>query len=249
MEVPVVGVRTRARANLAAEAAPVPPAAAKAPARPAKRRRVGAAPRGRGEEVAEEAAEELRSSCGSPPCDDDRPLARSGGGGEATTLPVDSLRPAPAGEAMGDRCRSPSSCDLASVSCCSSNGSSEGEKETIDFVDLEEESDGGVDAATYRRRRRRRRGRREKTPPSSSEVGAESDDMGSASKPTSEANSRWRPRMPTQAELDDFFAVAEKNHALENFKEKYNFDFVKEEPLKGRYEWSRIGSNPAGRSD
>ncbi|KAI6695244.1 hypothetical protein NL676_022954 [Syzygium grande] len=144
---------------------------------------------------------------------------------------------------------SPSSCEFVSVSCCSSNGSSEVGEEVIDFVDLEEDSDG-ADASTYRRRRRCCRARKERTP--SSEVGgAESDDMGSASKPTSEANSRWRPKMPTQAELDDFFAMAEKSEALKNFKEKYNFDFVKEEPLKGRYEWSRIEENqpPEGRRD
>ncbi|KAF7847817.1 hypothetical protein BT93_L2546 [Corymbia citriodora subsp. variegata] len=231
MDVPGVGVTTRARDHLAA-AAPAPvPAVSKAPARAAKRKRVGAAPRHGDEEAAEE--EEMRSSCGSPPRDDRRPLVRRGSyersSRAATTTPAEnSLRPAPAAPAAtGDRCLSPSSCDLASVSCCSSNGSSEVERETIDFVDLEEEEESdGVDAAaaTYRRRHRRCRGRREKTPPSSSEVGAESDDMGSASKPASEANSRWRPKMPTQAELDHFFAIAEKNEALENFKEKYNFD-------------------------
>ncbi|XP_056177438.1 cyclin-dependent kinase inhibitor 6-like [Syzygium oleosum] len=231
MDAAGAGARTRAaRAGLAAAAAPVPAVVAKADANaPApKRRRVGAR-RGAAAEAAA-AEEELRPSCGSPHCD--RPLVR---GGSA----------AAAGEE--DRCLSgPSSCEFVSVSCCSSNGSSEVEEEVIDFVDLEEDSDG-ADASTYRRRRR---ARRERTP--SSEVGgAESDDMGSASKPTSEANSRWRPKMPTQAELDDFFAMAEKSEALENFKEKYNFDFVKEEPLKGRYEWSRIEESkpPEGRSD
>ncbi|XP_048135986.1 cyclin-dependent kinase inhibitor 7-like [Rhodamnia argentea] len=234
MDIAGVGVRTRARASLAAASSV--PAVAKVSALAAKRRRVGA----REEEEEEEEEKELKSSCGSPPCD--RLLVRSGGrerhsGG---TTPENSLRPAPA---TGDRCLSPSSHDFASVSCCSSNGSSEVEKEMINFVDLEEESDG-VEASTYHRRRRERR---EKTP--SSEVGAESDDMGSASKPTSEANSRWRPKMPTQAELDDFFAVAEKNQALEAFKDKYNFDFVKEGPLKGRYEWSRIENKAEERSN
>lgn len=236
MDIGGVGVRTRARASLAAAASV--PAVAKVSARATKRRRVGARDDEK-EEREKEKEKELESSCGSPPCD--RLLGRSGGcaGHSRTTTPENSLRPAPATE---DRCLSPSSYDFASVSCCSSNGSSEVEKEMSDFVDLEEESDG-VYASTYHRCRRERR---EKTP--SNEVGAESDDMGSASKPTSEANSRRRPKMPTQAELDDFFAVAEKNEALEDFKDKYNFDFVKEEPLKGRYEWSRIENKAEERS-
>lgn len=44
--------------------------------------------------------------------------------------------------------------------------------------------------------------------------------------------------MPSEAELDEFFAAAEKD-LHKHFAEKYNFDFAKEEPLKGRYEWVR----------
>ncbi|XP_006339910.1 cyclin-dependent kinase inhibitor 1-like isoform X2 [Solanum tuberosum] len=44
--------------------------------------------------------------------------------------------------------------------------------------------------------------------------------------------------MPSEAELDEFFAAAEKD-LHKHFAEKYNFDFAKEEPLEGRYEWVR----------
>lgn len=43
-------------------------------------------------------------------------------------------------------------------------------------------------------------------------------------------------KMPSMAELEEFFSVAE-NDLTQQFSNKYNFDFVKEEPLEGRYEW------------
>lgn len=45
-------------------------------------------------------------------------------------------------------------------------------------------------------------------------------------------------KMPSEAELTDFFAAAEKD-LHKHFAEKYNFDFAKEEPLEGRYKWVR----------
>ncbi|XP_059295218.1 cyclin-dependent kinase inhibitor 7-like isoform X2 [Lycium ferocissimum] len=45
--------------------------------------------------------------------------------------------------------------------------------------------------------------------------------------------------MPSEVDqLDEFFAAAEKD-LHKRFAEKYNFDFAKEEPLEGRYEWIR----------
>lgn len=43
-------------------------------------------------------------------------------------------------------------------------------------------------------------------------------------------------KMPSMAELEEFFSVAE-NDLTQQFSNKYNFDFVKEEPLEGRFEW------------
>ncbi|XP_075508617.1 cyclin-dependent kinase inhibitor 3-like [Primulina tabacum] len=42
--------------------------------------------------------------------------------------------------------------------------------------------------------------------------------------------------MPTPLELEDFFAIEEQS-MQRHFIEKYNFDFVNDSPLPGRYEW------------
>ncbi|MBA0788003.1 hypothetical protein Gotri_027474 [Gossypium trilobum] len=46
-------------------------------------------------------------------------------------------------------------------------------------------------------------------------------------------------KMPTEAELEEFFAPAEKK-LQKQFADKYNYDIVKDEPLEGRYEWIRL---------
>ncbi|KAM7265650.1 hypothetical protein ACFE04_003333 [Oxalis oulophora] len=45
--------------------------------------------------------------------------------------------------------------------------------------------------------------------------------------------------MPSELEIDDFFAKAEKE-IQQKFIQKYNFDIVKEQPLEGRYEWVKL---------
>ncbi|KAK4368428.1 hypothetical protein RND71_012220 [Anisodus tanguticus] len=48
-------------------------------------------------------------------------------------------------------------------------------------------------------------------------------------------------KIPTRNDIDEFFAACEKD-MFKRFREKYNFDLEKEEPLEGRYEWvQRIG--------
>ncbi|XVE82775.1 hypothetical protein DITRI_Ditri16bG0032800 [Diplodiscus trichospermus] len=132
-----------------------------------------------------------------------------------------------------NRCLSPNSDHDDDVSCCSSNiGSSV--KRIIELPDLEDESIE-VETSTHFSSRERR----EPTP--SSELRAEPEDLDSTSRP-SEANSRRRStveKMPTEAELEEFFAVAEKK-LQKRFAEKYNYDIVKDEPLEGRYEWVRL---------
>ncbi|GAV70293.1 CDI domain-containing protein [Cephalotus follicularis] len=61
-------------------------------------------------------------------------------------------------------------------------------------------------------------------------------------KPSTERNHRRDSRAkksPSQAELDEFFAVAEEQEQ-KRFIEKYNYDIVKDTPLEGRYQWVRI---------
>ncbi|GMJ09774.1 hypothetical protein HRI_004646600 [Hibiscus trionum] len=48
-----------------------------------------------------------------------------------------------------------------------------------------------------------------------------------------------RKKPPSQAELDEFFAAAEKYEQV-RFAEKYNYDIVKDVPLDGRYQWIQL---------
>lgn len=78
------------------------------------------------------------------------------------------------------------------------------------------------------------------------EVQAEPGELESTARPL-ESNSR-RPftadKMPSDDELEEFFAAAEKN--LQNqFIDKYNFDIATDEPLEGRYEWVQIQPKPS----
>ncbi|XVE87141.1 hypothetical protein DITRI_Ditri18aG0092600 [Diplodiscus trichospermus] len=100
------------------------------------------------------------------------------------------------------------------VSCCSSSTGST-EKRTFELPDPEDES-LEVETSTQFSCRERR----EMTP--SSELRAGPEDLDSTSRP-SEANSRRRSTvetMPTEAELEEFFAAAEKRLQKE-FAEKY----------------------------
>ncbi|RDX81943.1 Cyclin-dependent kinase inhibitor 6, partial [Mucuna pruriens] len=46
-------------------------------------------------------------------------------------------------------------------------------------------------------------------------------------------------KMPTESELEEFFATAEKD-IQKRFSDKYNYDIVKDVPLEGRYEWVKL---------
>nr|XP_023923471.1 cyclin-dependent kinase inhibitor 7-like [Quercus suber]POE96832.1 cyclin-dependent kinase inhibitor 3 [Quercus suber] len=129
-----------------------------------------------------------------------------------------------------ERCSSPSSVHAA-TSCCSSNGSSSlaEEVENFKFVDLQDDS-AEVETSTYSCYRERR-----ETTPSS--------ELESTARPTP-ASTRRRSTveksiMPTESELEEFFSAAEKD-LQKRFKEKYNYDIVKDAPLEGRYEWIRL---------
>ncbi|KAF3974855.1 hypothetical protein ACB098_02G165400 [Castanea mollissima] len=129
-----------------------------------------------------------------------------------------------------ERCSSPSSVHAA-TSCCSSNGSSSlaEEEENFKFVDLQDDS-AEVETSTYSCYRERR----EATP---------SSELESTASPTP-ASTRRRSTveksiMPTESELEEFFSTAEKD-IQKRFKEKYNYDIVKDAPLEGRYEWIRL---------
>ncbi|CAI9294605.1 unnamed protein product [Lactuca saligna] len=86
----------------------------------------------------------------------------------------------------------------------------------------------------------------------SSVVSLESEEMDSLSTSTpkkktktraaNEATSGRKPppeKSPSPAELEEFFSEAEK-YEQKRFKEKYNFDIVKDVPMEGRYQWVRL---------
>ncbi|CAK9167136.1 unnamed protein product [Ilex paraguariensis] len=135
--------------------------------------------------------------------------------------------------------RQRTSSDHALASYCSSNGSSELANGIVKFVDLEEEESAEVETSTFDIHCRERE-RREMTP--ASELRAESGELEPTGRP-SEASSRRRStaleKMPSEAELEEFFAATEKN-VQKCFAEKYNYDIVKDVPLEGRYEWIQL---------
>ncbi|KAH6799627.1 hypothetical protein C2S51_036111 [Perilla frutescens var. frutescens] len=129
--------------------------------------------------------------------------------------------------------------DDALASCCSSNGSSELAKEASKFVDLEDNEatlefliTSAADSLDFGERR-------ETTPLRVAE--AESGELESTARPH-ETNPRRRSasvKMPSEAELDEFFSTAEKT-LQQKFIYKYNYDIVKDQPVEGRYEWVEV---------
>ncbi|KAI4330292.1 hypothetical protein MLD38_028592 [Melastoma candidum] len=124
--------------------------------------------------------------------------------------------------------------DPGSTSCCSSNDSTEGAEKTREPLDLEGKREEDDDTITTQGRQLLPDSgleRRERQP--QDELAGPNENNGS--NPPAHRR-RLRETMPTQVEIDDFFSAAETNTSL-RFKEKYNFDFDKGEPLEGRYEW------------
>ncbi|KAI9391091.1 hypothetical protein POPTR_007G042300v4 [Populus trichocarpa] len=147
-----------------------------------------------------------------------------------------------------ERCSSPSLDDdfednhslMSSTSCCSSNGSCD---EIIKFTDLEEER-VEVETSMYYSSSRRER---EKTPTSNAlreESTSENMDSTATPAPLKKPNSHRRSTAAaviriTDEEVEKFFCEIEKT-VPQRFKDKYNFDFDKDEALEGRYEWVRL---------
>ncbi|CAL9129903.1 cyclin-dependent kinase inhibitor [Musa troglodytarum] len=111
------------------------------------------------------------------------------------------------------------------VSRCSSNASSE--------VVFNKQEGEVLDSSTCNFESRR--ARREMPP--SNEAQCEAGDLESMM----EARSSWRraEATPTQAEIEEFFAAAEREQA-QQFAGKYNYDVVHDVPFDGRFEWVRI---------
>ncbi|CAA3015936.1 Hypothetical predicted protein [Olea europaea subsp. europaea] len=98
------------------------------------------------------------------------------------------------------------------ASCCSSNGMREVDKKSSKFLDLEDENEVSVEEiATSTGDSLDCHESKQKTP--SSELQSESGDLESTARPH-EASSRHRSqaeKMPSEAELEEFFTAAEKD--------------------------------------
>uniref|UniRef100_A0A7N0TA23 Cyclin-dependent kinase inhibitor domain-containing protein n=1 Tax=Kalanchoe fedtschenkoi TaxID=63787 RepID=A0A7N0TA23_KALFE len=118
-----------------------------------------------------------------------------------------------------------SSGQSAASSSCLSNGSVEA---GTNCVDLEGESVAAAEDETSPESDCSGLIRREAIEVKMSQKGA----------PAAESRSSLQAaRRPPEAELEDFFAAAERQ-IQQRFIEKYNYDVVKDEPLgEGRYEW------------
>nr|GMD07153.1 cyclin-dependent kinase inhibitor 7-like isoform X2 [Ipomoea batatas]GMD09912.1 cyclin-dependent kinase inhibitor 7-like isoform X2 [Ipomoea batatas] len=125
----------------------------------------------------------------------------------------------------------------AVTSKCSSCESSESVKEDLRNIDLK--------AKDYEEFVTDNSGSIE-TPPSSELCGDSIAEMeyssSTAKKKSPEADSRRKPdaaKTPSAAEIEEFFSATEK-YVQKRFAEKYNYDIVKDVPLKGRYQWVRL---------
>lgn len=156
-------------------------------------------------------------------------VVRNSAGASETSVVIVRRRESP----VDEQCQIPSS-----VSCCSSNGSEEKTKRRIEFVDLEEDDDGDLDQTVtswiYDNFNNTRRDMQHED---------------STAMEVQEVECRRRLKMKKsretvkEAELEDFFQAAEKdvrNNKMLECSWKYNFDFEKDEPLGGRYEWVKL---------
>ncbi|KFK32744.1 hypothetical protein AALP_AA6G283200 [Arabis alpina] len=143
---------------------------------------------------------------------------------------------------------------VSSSSCCSTTTKSSKNVVVGEFIDLEEERDGETETSTYRKSTKRKLFENliDKEPTKSMEnhhspeIATDLKELpdcccsGRTSSSTMEEKAKTSiTEQPTVAEIDEFFAEAEKQLQTK-FTKKYNFDFEKEKPLEGRYQWVKV---------
>ncbi|MED6157411.1 hypothetical protein PIB30_022817 [Stylosanthes scabra] len=140
------------------------------------------------------------------------------------------------------------------ASCCSTNNASSSwlHEESIKFLDLEVQSSQQAEtlACNCDNQIRREMSLSSELGMNWQEVESSSMDNTKKNKSTKRTtmvnnNSRFAQstKMPTELELEKFFATAEKD-IQKRFSDKYNFDIVKDVPLEGRYEWIQVKLTP-----
>ncbi|KAL9152315.1 hypothetical protein ABFS82_11G114400 [Erythranthe guttata] len=137
--------------------------------------------------------------------------------------------------------------DHCLASCSSSNGSTELAKGRSKFLDLEEnEVAVAVEFFATSAGHSSDSRERETTPLSDAAEPDSAGELESTARPRETSNRRRSTaaeKMPSEAELEEFFAAAE-NNLHKQFTNKYNYDIVKDQPLEGRYEWVQIQVKP-----
>ncbi|KAF3592132.1 hypothetical protein DY000_02026430 [Brassica cretica] len=156
-------------------------------------------------------------------------LARNSAGASETSVVFVRRRDS----SVDEKCQIPSL-----VSCCSSNRSEEKTKRRIEFVDLVEDNGGDLDQTVT-----------SWTYDNFNNTMRDTQHEDSTAMEVQEVECRRRlkmkksPETVKEAELEDFFQAAEKdlrNNKMLECSWKYNFDFEKDEPLGGRYEWVKL---------
>ncbi|XP_008797256.2 cyclin-dependent kinase inhibitor 1-like [Phoenix dactylifera] len=211
----VVGVRTRARTLALSSAATA--AAAAVERAGSKRRKVAGAAR-----VVQNSYLQLRS----------RSLVMTSRGTPANSGSARARCPSPAPDRLS-RCSSNASSEVASV---------EDRQPRLRSGDPEVDDELETLPCHFERSRETR----ETTP--LSELREESGDLESTAgkrksrRSATEAATAAAVVMPPVAEIEEFFAVAERANTenLRFFGDKYNYDVANDVPLDGRYEWLRL---------
>ncbi|WOG93098.1 hypothetical protein DCAR_0312379 [Daucus carota subsp. sativus] len=117
------------------------------------------------------------------------------------------------------------------ASCCSSNGSDKASFDTFDSTDMVER--GGTEASSSTKYNSSERGEETTLKLKARETPLQRE---STFKTSFQRLVTTEKFMPSEAQLEEFFAVAERG--LRNqFADKYNYDISKDEPMVGRYEW------------
>ena len=135
-------------------------------------------------------------------------------------------------EMVQQRCLSPTSSEIP-ASCCSSNGSIGLDQDRIKLLDLEVES-AQVETSTCNGGQEIER----REMKSSSELRENSQEPEPMEINSHRVLSKAKA-MPTELELEEFFAASEKD-IQKRFQDRYNYDIVKDVPLEGRYEWVQL---------
>ncbi|GJW84731.1 cyclin-dependent kinase inhibitor 7-like protein [Tanacetum coccineum] len=118
----------------------------------------------------------------------------------------------------------------APASCCSSTRS----VEKLKVSDLEEDIISAENETVVRHNLDG-----SESTPTMEKVKTQSVELDSCTPKQSSVTAQSCTKMPSEAELEEFFTAANKD-LKKRFTDKYNYDIVNDIPLKGRFEWIQL---------